>query len=164
MHTINLAPLFQQVVDPVLVTILTGLAAWVAQRASAWLGAHAKFLDQKTDATLADGFNRALQNGVSIAMNQLDQFEGRHDQAQVKSWVAAKAGQYAINHSPDFVQRFTGMTPEAAAEKALAYLPVPAETQQAVAAAPSPSPEGMTEAQERAFTDGLNAQSLVAAK
>lgn len=170
MHTIDLTPFYQQVLDPFLLTVLSGIAIWLGAKVNSWLTAHAKFLGEQTDAALATGFNRALSNGVTIAMNQLDQFQGAHTEVDVKSWVAEKAAQYAINHSPDFMQKFTGMTPNDAAQKALAYLPPITMTgddkvaKYAGAVPPKASPKGQTPEEERAETDDLNTQSAAQAR
>lgn len=165
MHLIDLTRFYQQVLDPFLLTVLSGVALWLGAKVNTWLSAHAKFLGEQTDATLAAGFNRALANGVNIAMNQLDQFQGAHSEVEVKSWVAAKAAQYAIDHSPEAMKRFTSMTPQDAAEKALAYLPaLPPVSAVTAPPPPVPSPQGQSEAQERAETDALNARSVADAQ
>lgn len=161
MNAISLSPIFSQIVDPVALAILTGLATWATAMVRNWLITRAKFLDAATDATLAAGVNRGLQNGVAIAMNTLDQYEGEHSEVAVKSWIAAKAGQYAADHSAQALQRFTSLTPDALAEKALAYLPpikLTGDARVATYVFP-PTPKGTTPAQEPAITDGLNALS-----
>lgn len=166
MHDVTLGPLFQQVINPIIFAVLTGVAGWVAARANGWLASHAKFLDTQTDATLAAGFNRALSNGIAIFMNSLGAYEGAHDDVQVKSWLASKAAQYAINHSPGFMAKFTGMTSADAAQKALAYLPpikLTGDSRVATYVFP-PTPKGITPEQEIAETDDLNARSLAQAK
>ncbi len=124
MTTVDLSPLYSAL-DQTLVLILTGIILWIGMQLRAWFAAHAQFLDQATDQKLATGFERALDNGVAIAMQQLDQYEKAHETIPVNNWIAAKAAQYAIGHSPDYMKRFN-LTPEAIAEKALAYLPPPA--------------------------------------
>lgn len=158
MHDVALGPLFDQVANPIILAVLTGIAGLVAARARNWLAAHAAFLDAQTDATLAAGFNRALENGVAIFANSLEKYEGAHDDVPVKGWITAHAAQYAIDHSPGFMAKFTGMTPQDAAKKALAYLPpVP------LYAFP-PTPKGLTPLQEGAETDDLNTRSLAQAQ
>jgi hypothetical protein len=125
---VDLSPIYSQVVSPLALAILSGLGIWLSTYVRQFFLDHAAFLGQQTDKLLADGFQRALQNGTAIAMKQLDQFEGAHTQVEVNSWLAAKAAQYAINHSPDYMARFMGdATPDEAiahaAEKALAFLP-----------------------------------------
>jgi hypothetical protein len=123
MHHIDLTNFYQQVVDPFLITLGSGVVLYLTALVRSWVNAHLAFLGQQTDAQLADGFNRALQNGVAIAMKKVDELEASHTDVDVKSWLTAKAAQYAIDHSPDAMKRFTGLTPEGAALKALAYLP-----------------------------------------
>ena len=126
MHTVDLTPIYSMF-NEALLTLLGGLAIWVSTYAKEWLTAHAKFLGEQTDAQLAAGFNRALQNGVQIAMQRTEHLEALYPGLPVKSQIAAWAGQYAIDHSPDALARF-GFSPDQAALKALAYLPTPAIT------------------------------------
>lgn len=123
MSSIDLTPIYSAL-DQTIVLVVGAVIVWIGMQARAWLTAHASFLDQATDQRLATGFERALQNGVNIAMQQLDQYEQAHAKVPVNSWVAAKAAQYAIDHSPDYMSRFN-LTPDQIATKALAYLPPP---------------------------------------
>ena len=118
---VTLAPLYSTL-NEALATLLAGLVTLLVTALGAWLRRHFKFLSQQTDAVITSGFNKALQNGVNIATNSLEQYEGEHSTVAVKSWIAAKAAQYAIDHNPDYLKRFVGVTPEDAARKALAYL------------------------------------------
>lgn len=121
MHTIDLSPLYAAL-DQGIVLLLAGLVGYLGVMVRNWINAHLKFLGQATDKTLADGFDRALQNGSNIAVQELNQYEGQHSQLAVQGWLAAKAGQYAVDHSPDYMARF-GLSPEDIARKALAKLP-----------------------------------------
>lgn len=123
-HGVNLSPLFGYL-NETLALLGTGIAAYVVMLVRSWLASHLTFLDAKTDATLATGLNTALQNGVNIAMQKLGAFETVHENINLKNSVAAAAANYAISHAPDAVDRF-GLTPDALATKALAFLPQPA--------------------------------------
>lgn len=126
MHQIDLTPIYGMA-NEALLTLLGGLAIYITAYAKQWLSAHAKFLGEQTDAKLAEGLNRALANGVQIAMQKTEDLEKQYPGLPVKSQIAAWAGQYAINHSPDAIAHF-GMNPNDLAIKALAYLPTPAIT------------------------------------
>lgn len=114
-------------VNEALLTALSGIALWLASYAKQWIAAHAKFLGEQTDAQLAAGLNRALSNGVQIAMQKTEDLEHQYPGVPVKSQIAAWAAQYAVDHSPAAIQHF-GMDPSDLAVKALAYLPTPAIT------------------------------------
>lgn len=121
-HLVDLAPIYEQI-NQALLLILTGLVSWIVAQTIAWIKKHLKFLDEKTDTQLAEGLNRALDNGVRIAMNQLGELEKRYPGVPVKNQIAAWAAQYAVDHSPAALQRFSGLTLDDLALKALAYLP-----------------------------------------
>ncbi len=126
-HQIYFTQIYQQL-NEVLLTVLSGAALWIGAYVRAWLQQHAKFLGEQTDAQLAAGLNRALANGVQIAMQQTEKLEQQYPGMPVKGQISAWAAQYAIDHSPGAIQRFTGLTPNDLALKALAYLPTPAIT------------------------------------
>lgn len=125
MHTVDLSPIYQ-VFNEALLTLLSGAALWLAAYGKQWLTEHAKFLGEQTDAQLAAGLNRALANGVQIAMQQADKIEKENPGIESKSAITAYAAQYAINHSPAAMEKF-GLNPNDLALKALAYLPSPSE-------------------------------------
>lgn len=123
MHSVDLSPVYS-LFNEALLTLLSGLALWLAAYGKQWLTAHASFLGEQTDAQLAAGLNRALSNGVQIAMQQVDTVQSQHPGLPVKGAITAWAAQYAIDHSPSAVQKF-GLDPNDLALKALAYLPSP---------------------------------------
>jgi hypothetical protein len=120
-HIVNMKVFYDQV-NEALLTLLSGLALWLAAYAKQWLSAHAKFLGEQTDAKMAAAVNRALQNGVAIAMQKVDDLEKQYPGVPVKGQIAAWAAQYAADHSPDAMQHF-GFSMNDLALKALAYLP-----------------------------------------
>lgn len=124
MHTVDLAPVYG-ILNEALLTLLGGLVIWLSAYAKQWLAAHAKFLGEQTDAQLAAGLNRALSNGVAIAMQKTETLEQQYPGVPVKGQIAAWAAQYAVDHSPGAVAKF-GLNPNDLALKALAYLPTPA--------------------------------------
>lgn len=126
MHSIDLTPIYGMF-NEALLTLLGGIALWLALYAKQWLTAHAKFLGEQTDAQLAEGLNRALSNGVQIAMQKTEDLEKQYPGVPVKSQIAAWAAQYAVDHSPGAVSKF-GLDPNDLAIKALAYLPTPTIT------------------------------------
>lgn len=126
MHNVDLSPIYGMA-NEALLTVLSGVALWLASYAKQWLSAHARFLGEQTDAKLADGLNRALSNGVQIAMQKTEELEKQYPGVPVKSQITAWAAEYAVNHSPDAIAHF-GMNPNDLAIKALAYLPTPAIT------------------------------------
>lgn len=136
MHTVDLSTLYTAVNEGLL-TLLSGLAIWLAAYGKQWLTAHAAFLGEQTDKTLADGLNRALSNGVQIAMQQVDKVEAAHPTLTTQGAISAWAAQYAIDNSPGAMQRFAGLTPDDLALKALAYLPSPSVPLSAPVAAPA---------------------------
>ena len=70
MHIVNMQVFYAQINEGLL-TLLSGVAIWLAAYVRQWLLAHAKFLGEQTDAQLAAGLNRALSNGVKIAMQKI---------------------------------------------------------------------------------------------
>ncbi len=149
MHSVDLTPLYTTLNEG-FGLFLTGLVGWLGMEARGWLREHAAFLGASTDKALADGFERALQNGAQIAQHEIDQYEGEHSTVAVNGWLASKAAQYAVDHSPDYMKRF-GLSPDDVARKALAYLPPPPPVVSA-----TPSPAHQTPEQERAETAALN--------
>jgi len=121
MHTVDLSPLYAAI-DQGAVLLLAGVVGYLGILGRNLINKHLEFLGQATDKTLADGFDRALQNGANIAMQELNQYEGEHSQIAVQGWLQAKAAQWAVDHSPDYMARF-GLSPEDIARKALAKLP-----------------------------------------
>lgn len=126
MHAVDLTPIYAMA-NEALLTLLGGLAIYLTTYAKSWLQAHAKFLGEQTDAQLAAGLNRALSNGVQIAMQKVDDLEHQYPGVPVKSQIAAWAANYAVSHSPAAIDKF-GLNPSDLAIKALAYLPTPAIT------------------------------------
>lgn len=126
MHNVDLSPVYG-FINEALVILLGALATWLGLQVRQWISAHVSFLGQATDKTLADGFDRALQNGIAIALQQAHTYEGEHSTVAINGWLAAKAAQYAIDHSPDYMARF-GLSPDDIATKALAHLPPPVVT------------------------------------
>lgn len=122
-HSVNLQTIYSTL-DQALLVGAGVLILWVGVWFRSWLADHAKFLDAQTQQILADGLNRALQNGVSIAMNKLDAWEDVHKNVEVQGAVTAWAAQYAVDHSPQAISKF-GLDPEQLAIKAAAYLPTP---------------------------------------
>lgn len=139
--TVDLTPIYQAWLTPLVNELLQGFAlfifGWVMwafhKYAAPLVGAQ---LEAKASADL----NRALQNGVTIAMNQLQAWEAAHKDIQVQGQITAMAAQYALNHAPDAAARF-GLSANDLATKALAYLKpamTPADTTGAVVA-PAPA-------------------------
>ena len=126
MHQIDLSPIYG-LLNEGLLTLLGGVVIWLSAYAKQWLTAHAAFLGEQTDAQLAAGLNRALANGVQIAMQQTDALEAKYPGVPVKGQITAWAAQYAVDHSPGAIAKF-GLDPNDLATKALAYLPTPAIT------------------------------------
>ena len=130
MHNVDLSPVLGPLVQ-LAGLILMGLVGWALQVLNAWMKAHAKFLDSQTQALVESAFSRALQNGVRIAQQGLAAEAAKHSTFDAKSWVSEQAAQWAIDHSPDYVEQFFGgdetSALEHASEKALAFLPPPAE-------------------------------------
>ena len=121
MHTVDLTPIYQAF-DQTIVLVLGGVILWLGAWGRKLITEHLSLLGQQQDKILADGFERALRNGAAIAMNSLDDYEKAHATADVHGLLASAAAQYAIDHSPDYMDRF-GLTPDQIATKALAYLP-----------------------------------------
>ena len=124
MHPIDVSPLYQ-VLNTALLTLLGGLATFVAGWASWALHRYAApLVGAQLEAKAAADLNTALANGVAIAMQTIEGAEKLHAEIAVKSGIAAFAAQYAIDRAPDAVARF-GLGPQELALKALAYLPSP---------------------------------------
>ncbi len=125
MHTVALQP-FYDVLNQGLLVLFTGLVAWVVKEAVGWLRAHASFLDAKTDAALGDALDKALVNGLIVGQQKLTEAERALPEVQVNGLLTKYAVQYAVNHTPEAVERFTGHDVDQLAELALARLPTPA--------------------------------------
>jgi hypothetical protein len=131
MHAVDLSPLYA-ILNDTLSELLRGLmifvAGWVVVVFHRFV---TPYLGVLTEEKFATSLNRALQNGVAIAMVQIEGVEKLHSSADVRGRVAAWAVQYAINHAGDAIAHF-GLDPDRLAIKALAYLP------------PAPSVLGLT--------------------
>ena len=124
MHSIDLSPLYQ-ILNTVVLTVLGGLAAFLAGWASwAFHRYAAPYVGAQLESKASGDLNIALANGVAIAMQKLEDIEKQHADVTVKSGIAAFAAQYALDHAPDAVARFN-LDPNQLALKALAYLPPP---------------------------------------
>lgn len=125
MHTINLAPIFQQILNPLIEMVLQGLAiaivgwiTWVAQKYAP------QFLKGYLESKASKDLNTALANGVAAAMNTVENAEKVHSDIQVKSAVQAFAIQYAADHAAGAINHFD-LSPDQLALKALAFIPTP---------------------------------------
>jgi hypothetical protein len=122
--TVDVSPIYQQFVDPLVSALLQGLALAIAGWFTYLIQRYAPaFLKTWLETKAAAALNTALQNGVVIAMHKLDAVESVNTNLQVKGQVSAWAAQYAIDHAPGAVARF-GLDPNQLALKALAYVPV----------------------------------------
>lgn len=122
--TVDITPIYQQFVDPLVSALLQGLALAIAGWFTFLIQRYAPaFLKTWLETKAAAALNTALQNGVIIAMHKLDAVETVNSSVQVKGQVSAWAAQYAVDHAPGAVARF-GLDPDQLAIKALAYVPV----------------------------------------
>lgn len=131
MHGVDLSPLYAQLNQLLMLlleavaTMVVGWAAWfIHAKVAPLLAKWHLNLDGAAESKASADLNTALQNGVSIAMNQLQAWETAHKDVEVQGAVKAFAVQYAVNHAPDAIARF-GLSPQDLAVKAAAYLPVP---------------------------------------
>lgn len=166
MSAVTLQPLYDAL-NQALVLLLTGTVTALGAAAFQWLRAHAKFMSAQTDAAVTKAFETALENGTTIAINSLEQYEGEHSTVEVKGWIAAKAAQYAVDHNQDFMKRFAGGNLQdfaqlaIAKEKALVHVPPVEEIGGKIAVDGTivtlgkPSPKGVD---EKAETAALNTQ------
>lgn len=162
--TINLQPLLTDA-NQALQLFIDGAIPVLGTALGVFLRNHFKFLSLKTDQQVTAMFESALQNGSTIAMNSLQSYEGEHNTVAVKSWIAAKAAQYAIDHNQSYMKRFTGMNFDDVAQKALAELPQ-ITVEPSIVVLPTgqtltlgkPSPK-QTPQQEVAETKALNEQA-----
>lgn len=125
MHVIDISPLYRIANDAIL-TLLGALATFIAAWFTWLLHRYAPpFVGAALEAKAADDLNRALANGVAVAMQSIEGAEKLHAQVAVKSAIIAFAARYAVDHAPDAMRAFR-LDLDALELKALAYLPVPA--------------------------------------
>jgi hypothetical protein len=117
----------QQVVLPLLATVIAGLVAW----ASAFLPASLRALvNAKNTAAVEQLLVPAISTGIKkIAADA----SGKTLDVAVGSAVVAEATQYALDHGPDYLIKWAGGA-EGIRQKIIARLPV------TTAPIPSPSP------------------------
>ena len=147
MNHFDLTPIFPYV-NEFLVTLLTGVAGVATLWLKSWLDEHKALLGAQLNSRLTQDFSDALDHGVQIAMQNTEEFEKENAlvpvQGGLKGWVAARAAQYAVDHSPQYVANFFGAdSPDAAmkdaALKALAHIPTPEGVHAVVANSPAPT-------------------------
>lgn len=129
MHEVNLQPLFDGFVNPLIEYLLQGAAIAVASYIGYLVQKFCPpFIRGYYEKNAANELRTALQNGVLIAMHKVQDAEKLHSSIEVKGAIQAYAAQYAIDHTPAAVRRF-GLDPDTLATKALAYIPtVPTTT------------------------------------
>jgi hypothetical protein len=139
--TVDISPIFDAI-NQGIVTLIAGIIA----AALAWFSFELrKLIGAKLDATFQASLNTALQNGVQAGMNDLKAWEQVHKDVAVQGQVQRWAAQYAVDHAPAAIARF-GLSPDALAKKALAYIPAPPSLTAPVvniAVAPNTSGKGM---------------------
>ena len=131
--TINVAPLINEVVIPIVVALAGVLATWLSTKLAALLGV-------KKDDALAARLEEAMKNGLAFAQSQLaDKFDKGPIDIDVKNHLIASAADYASSHVPDTLKQL-GIGPHELAEKLAARLQInttPAELSVAVPIPPS---------------------------
>lgn len=118
----SLQPVYD-VLNPALMIVATGLAAWLVKEGTGWLKAHAKWLGAGATAKLSDMLDEALAEGIIYAQQRLSEAERAHPTVQTNGFVASIAAQYVIDHPAGITNMLTGSTPEQLAQMALAKLP-----------------------------------------
>jgi hypothetical protein len=136
MSTVDLNPIYQQVVNPFIQDILEGLALAVVTWATYLVKKYAPtFMASWLESKASTDLNTALANGVQVALHQVENAEQAYSNVEVKGMVQRYAVQYAVDHAPGAINHF-GLNPDQLAIKALAYIPTP---QMQIASAVSPS-------------------------
>ena len=125
MTTVNLAPLVDQVLVPLLLTVLTGFASWAVAQMSA---AVTRWFHVKVSAQQAQVIENAIQNGINLAVHKVGVTLDAHSTVDVKNQAVAVALGYAL---PKVTEEMAavGISPETLAERILARLPVTDTTQ-----------------------------------
>lgn len=99
--------------------VVTVLVGWLLSLAKTKLGI-------SIDDSMRDSLQTALRNGAGLALNSLgNNLAGKT--IDVKSAAVAAAVTYVAKNAPDAMAHF-GLTPDAVAEKIVAYLPQVANT------------------------------------
>lgn len=132
--TVDLSPVLNVVIQ-IAALVLMGLAAWIAQKAAAWLHI-------STQSALFQNVLDAVDRGIAYGQQQAAAKVAAGVPVQVNNAVAASAANYVITKMPDTLTSL-GMTPAHVADLVLAKLP-PADP---VAAAPPlavPQPNPLT--------------------
>lgn len=118
---LDLTPVLNGWVYPLLALILTGTTSWLLIRSRTWLSAHANFLDASTKEKLAALENQALNEGANIIFNQVAR-AGNNLKVSIDSPVLRYGVQIALNHSAS-VLASNGADPDEVAAKILSRLP-----------------------------------------
>ena len=113
--TVDLAPLVNEVVLPLVTAVLSPLVPWLAYKAIQVL--HLQ-LTKAQAATL----EVAMQNGINYALGKVQAFTNAHGQVQMKDQVVAQAAAYVLPKVPDTLKAL-GVTPEGLKQRIEARLP-----------------------------------------
>lgn len=123
MSAVNLSPIYEQIINPLIQDILQGLAlaavGWVTYTIQKYAP---PFLKGYLETKASNDLNTALANGVQIAMHKTEDLEAAHSTVEVKGMLQTMAVQYAVDHASGAIDHF-GLNPDQLATKALAYIP-----------------------------------------
>lgn len=112
---IDLAPLFNQVVLPIMGAIAVPIGAWAAKRIADL--AHVQMTEKRAQA-----IEIAIQNGVSYGLSQVQQHvAGKGLTLNVKNEVIDHAVSYVLPKVPDTLKKL-GITPAGLSERIEARL------------------------------------------
>lgn len=118
---LDITPLLDHWLYPMLALVLAGVAAWVLSRTSGWLDAHASWLDADRKAKLLAIEKEALDEGVAVVMQQAEA-TGAKIRPTVDNPIVRFGAQVAINHAAGTLAD-NGASPDEVAAKILARLP-----------------------------------------
>lgn len=106
---------------PLIALILTGLIGWLVIRTSAWLDAHAKFLNAAQKTKIVAMEQSALDAGVNYILNYA-KATGDKIHPTVNNWLLRNGAQVAIDHAGGILAD-NGASPDEIANRLLAHLP-----------------------------------------
>lgn len=118
---LDISPLLNGWLYPLIALLLTGFAAWALARASGWLDAHAKWLTADAHTKILAIEKEALDEGVSVVLSQVETL-GQRVQPRIDNPILRYGAQIAINHAGGILAD-NGADPDEIAAKILARLP-----------------------------------------
>lgn len=117
MTLIDLKPLIDEVLFPLLATAITPFVAWAVYKAG-------QLLHVQLTAAQTQTLETAMQNGINFALSQAQTYADAHGIVPTKSDLIATATNYVLPKVPDALAKL-GISPAGVAQRIEARLPPP---------------------------------------